>query len=159
MFDQINGLPVHALVLHAAVVFVPLLALVAIVYAILPRWRSRTGWAAIFLAVVAPIATYAAMASGAKLRDRLIANGMSGPPLEKIDDHMSFGTTTFYVSLGLGIVTLVMVLLTLRKPGNRLAMPADVGLAVVMVALAAVSGYYVYKTGDSGAQAVWGTSS
>ena len=45
MFDQINGLPVHALVLHAAVVFVPLLALGAIVYALIARWRPRIGWA------------------------------------------------------------------------------------------------------------------
>jgi hypothetical protein len=28
---------------------------------------------------------------------------------------------------------------------------------VIMVALAAISGYYVYRTGDSGATAVWGT--
>nr|WP_067508694.1 DUF2231 domain-containing protein [Actinoplanes sp. TFC3] len=158
MFDQINGLPVHALVLHAAVVFVPLLALVAIVYAVLPRWRTKIGWAAILLAIIAPICTYVTMASGSKLRERLIANGMSGPPLEKIDDHMGYGGLTFYFALGLGVVTLVMVLLTLRRPGNRLALPADLGLAVVMVALAALSGYYVYKTGDTGAQAVWGTS-
>ena len=45
MFDQINGLPVHVLVLHAAVVFVPLLALGAVVYALVPRWRPRMGWA------------------------------------------------------------------------------------------------------------------
>ncbi|GAA2505214.1 DUF2231 domain-containing protein [Winogradskya humida] len=159
MFDQINGMPVHALVLHAAVVFVPLLALLAIVYAVLPRWRSKIGWAALLLSIAAPAATYVAMASGSKLRDRLVANGMSGPPLEQIDDHMGFGTLTFYFSLGLGIVTLIMVILTLRTPSRRLPLPADIGLAVIMVALAALSGYYVFKTGDSGAQAVWGTSS
>ena len=43
MFDQINGLPVHVLVLHAAVVFVPLLALGAIVYALVGPWRPKIG--------------------------------------------------------------------------------------------------------------------
>ena len=49
-----------------------------------------------------------------------------------------------------------MVFATMRKPGS-LPRAADLGLAVVMVALAAISGYYVFRTGDSGATAVWGT--
>jgi hypothetical protein len=159
VFDQINGLPVHALVLHAAVVFVPLLALVAIGYGVLPRWRGRIGWAAVLLAIAAPVTTWVTKESGEALRDRLVANGMSGPPLELIDDHMGYGTLTFYFALALGIVTLLMVFLTLRRTEKPLPRVADLGLTVIMVALAAVSGYYVFKTGDSGAQAVWGTSS
>ena len=84
---------------------------------------------------------------------------MSGPPLEAIDEHMGFGRMTFFLSLGLGIVTLVMLFLTLRRADRPLPRAANLGLVVIMVALAAVSGYYVFKTGDSGAQAVWGTSS
>lgn len=159
MFDQINGMPVHALVIHAAVVFVPLLALVAIVYAVVPRWRARVGWAAVLLAVAAPATAWVATQSGEALRDRLVANGMSGPPLAVIDDHMGFGTLTFYFSLGLGVVTLIMVFLTLRRSERPLPRAAELGLTVIMVVLAAISGYYVFKTGDSGAQAVWGTSS
>jgi hypothetical protein len=159
VFDQINGMPVHALVVHAAVVFVPLLALAAIVYAVVPRWRAKIGWAAALLAVVAPLSALAAMLSGTKLHDRLVANGMSGPPLEAIDEHMGFGRMTFFLSLGLGIVTLVMLFLTLRRADRPLPRAANLGLLVIMVALAAVSGYYVFRTGDSGAQAVWGTSS
>ncbi len=58
MFDQINGLPVHALVVHAAVVFVPLLVLGAIAYAVVPRWRPRVGWAVVLLAIAAPAAVF-----------------------------------------------------------------------------------------------------
>ncbi|BCJ53917.1 hypothetical protein Asp14428_53920 [Actinoplanes sp. NBRC 14428] len=159
MFDQINGMPVHALVLHAAVVFVPLLALLAIVYAVVPRWRPKVGWAAVLMAIAAPVSAFAAMESGEKLRDRLVASGMAGPPLEKINDHQGFGTFTFYFSLALGIVTLIAVFLTLRSTARPLPRAAGVLLAVLMVALAAVSGYYVFRTGDSGAQAVWGTTS
>ena len=159
MFDQINGMPVHALVIHAAVVFVPLLALAAIVYAVAPRLRTKVGWAAVLLALAAPVATFVAMESGEKLRDRMVAQGMTGPPLEAIDDHMGYGTLTFYFTLGLGVLTLLTVFLTLRREARPLPAAANLVLAVIMVALAAVSGYYVYKTGDSGAQAVWGTSS
>ncbi len=159
MFDQINGMPVHAQVIHAAVVFVPLLALAAIAYAVVPRWRPKVGWAAVLLALGAPVSTFVAMASGNELRDRMVARGMTGPPLEAIDDHMGYGELTFYFTLGLSVVTLVLVFLTLRRSERPLPRAADVGLTVIMVALAAVSGYYVFRTGDSGAQAVWGTSS
>ncbi|GIE50234.1 DUF2231 domain-containing protein [Actinoplanes nipponensis] len=157
MFDQINGLPVHALVIHAAVVFVPLLALAAIGYALVPRWRAKIGWAAVLLSVGAPLTAWVATESGEELRERLVASGLKGAPLEAIDDHMGFGTLTLYYSLGLGVVTLVMVFLTLRRSERPLPRAASIGLSVIMVALAAVSGYYVFRTGDSGAQAVWGS--
>jgi hypothetical protein len=159
MFDQINGLPVHALVIHAAVVFVPLLALTAIVYAVLPRWRAKVGWAAGLLAIAAPVTTWVATESGEELRDRLVANGLSGGPLQVIDDHMAFGELAFRVSLGLGVATLALIALTLRSADKKLPRAVEIGLAVIVVALAVVSGYYVFKTGDSGAQAVWGSMS
>jgi len=155
MFDQVNGLPAHALVLHAADVFVPLLALGAIVYALVGRWRAKIGWAVLLLAVIAPITALVAMLSGNKLHERLLEQGLKGRGTEIINDHMGFGTRTFWFSLALGVVTLVLVLAAQRRPGS-LPRVADLGLAVVMVALAAITGYYVYRTGDSGAMAVWG---
>ena len=155
MFDQLNGLPVHVLVVHAAVVFVPLLVLGAIVYALVPRWRSRTGWAVVLLAVAAPVATLAAKLSGEELEARLLQQGVSGRGAEIINDHAGYGDLTFWFSLALGVVSLVMVLATAR--GRKLPRIADLGLAAVMVVLAAISGYYVFQTGDSGATAVWGT--
>ena len=49
----INGIPLHPLVVHAAVVLVPLAALLAIAYAVLPsrRWQTRTP--AVVVALVA----------------------------------------------------------------------------------------------------------
>jgi hypothetical protein len=155
VFDQINGLPVHALVLHAAVIFVPLLAAGAIVYAVVPRFRPRLGWAVALLAIAAPASTFVAKESGEKLYDRLIAQGLKGRGAEILSDHMGFGNLTFWFSLALGVVSLIMVFATGRKT-SALPKAADIALAVVMVGLAAVSGYYVFKTGDSGATAVWG---
>lgn len=153
MFDQINGLPVHALVLHFAVVFVPLLALGAIVYAVVPRWRPRIGWAVLALSIVAPITCFVTKQSGQKLYERVTAQGMRGHALVVLNKHMSFGTDTFWWVLALGVVTLVMVLLTW---GSRsLPLIASAAGSVVMVVLAVIAGYYVYRTGDSGATVVW----
>jgi uncharacterized membrane protein len=156
VFDQIGGLPVHVLVIHFAVVFVPLLALGAIVYAVVPRWRPRIGWAVFALAIIGPICTFVSKQSGQKLYNRLVARGLKGRGKELLDHHMSFGGRTFWFTLALGIVTLIMVVLTSRKSGS-LPRVAEIGLGVIMVALAVISGYYVFRTGDSGAHVVWGT--
>lgn len=153
MFDQINGLPVHVLVLHAAVIFVPLLALGAIVYALVAPWRPRIAWAVAALAVIAPLCTLVAKLSGQKLYNRVAPN-MEGKTLNLLNAHMGFGSRTFWFTLALGVVTLILVVLTWRRPGT-LPKVADLGLGVVMILLALVSGYYVYRTGDSGATVVW----
>src|SRR4051812_12913948 len=64
MFDQVNGLPVHVLVVHAAVVFVPLLVLSAVLYAFVPSLRARLGWVVALLSVGAPACALVAMLSG-----------------------------------------------------------------------------------------------
>lgn len=156
MFDQVNGLPVHALVLHAAVVFVPLLALGAVVYALVARWRPKIGWAVVLLAVAAPGSALVAKLSGSELYNRLLGQGLKGRGKEILDDHMGYGDLTFWFSLALGVAALAVVLLTSRRPG-ALPRVAELGSAVVLVVLAAFSAYFVFKTGDSGATAVWGT--
>jgi hypothetical protein len=155
VFDQINGLPVHALVLHAAVIFVPLLALGAVVYALVGAWRPKIGWAVALLAIIAPASTFVAKASGEELYERLLAQGLQGTGKEILDDHMGYGGLTLWFALGLGVASLIMVGLTLRKAGSAPKI-AEWGLAAVMIVLAGLSGYYVFKTGDSGATAVWG---
>jgi uncharacterized membrane protein len=153
VFDQINGLPVHALVVHAVVIFVPLLAIGAILYALVGRLRPRIDWAVGLLAIIAPISALVAMLSGDQLHQRLLDQGLKGRGAEIIADHQGFGTLTFWFTLGLGIVTLVMLALTRR---GSLPKGAGIGLSVVMVVLGAVSAYYCFRTGDSGATAVWG---
>ena len=56
MFDTILGLPAHPLLIHAAVVLMPLLIAVVIGYAAVPRLRSRLDWAVVLLAIGAPAA-------------------------------------------------------------------------------------------------------
>ncbi len=156
MFDQVNGLPVHVLVVHAAVVFVPLLALTAVLYALVPRLRDRLGWVAALLAVGGPVVAYVAMVSGNAFYDRKYGD-VPEEAVRNVQQHASFGTRTFWFTLGLGVATGLLVLLTARRD-RRLPKAAEAGLAVVVIALAAVAAYYVFQTGDSGARSVHGGS-
>ena len=47
---EINGLPLHPLVVHAAVIFGPLAAVAALAF-LVPRWRDRLRWPMVVLAV------------------------------------------------------------------------------------------------------------
>lgn len=159
MFDQFNGMPVHVLLVHAAVVFVPLLAVAAVVFALVPRLRSRVGWVAALLAVGAPVAALFAKLSGEEFRDRLAASGMPATALEPINTHATYGDRTFIATLVLGIATGAMVYLASRATkGRPLPRAADLGLAAVVVVLAGVAGFLVFMTGDTGATAVWGNA-
>lgn len=155
MFDQINGLPVHVLIVHAAVVFVPLLALCAVLYAVVPKLRNRLGWVAALLALAAPVVAFVAMQSGKAFYDRKYGD-VPAEAVQNVQQHASFGTRTFWFTLGLGVATALLVFLTGRR-GRALPKAAEAVLIVAVVALALVAGYYVFKTGDSGAQSVHGS--
>ncbi|MET8370749.1 hypothetical protein ABZU42_13610, partial [Micromonospora profundi] len=71
MFEEFMGLPAHPLVLHAAVVFVPLLALLTVGYAFVPPIRPHTRWVLGLLAVGAPLSALLAKLSGDAFFDRM----------------------------------------------------------------------------------------
>ena len=153
MFSDILGIPAHPLWVHGAVVMVPLLALFAAVYAVVPRWRAKVSWLVAGLAVIAPLAALAAKLSGDKL---LAARFAAGPP-DAILNHRTLGTTTFWLTLALGLATGML----LMAIGGRLSSsPAwlRTGSQVLVLILAALTAFYVARTGDSGAANVWGRS-
>ncbi|MEV4809702.1 DUF2231 domain-containing protein [Micromonospora avicenniae] len=159
MFEQILGLPVHVLVVHAVVVFVPLLALLAVAYIVLPRWRRRLDWAVAILAVLAPVTAFFAVESGEALEDALVARGFQGPILDQIFEHSRYGDILFRIVVALGIVVLLLLVAT---SGHRRVpkLPALVTpvLSVAVVGLSIAALIYVWLTGHSGAETVWGTT-
>jgi Predicted membrane protein (DUF2231) len=160
VFEEFLGIPAHPLLVHGAVVFVPLLVLAAIAYAAVPFTRRYIWWAALALAVVGPGSAWAAKLSGQAFRDRLIRHGAKDPAfLAKINEHMNFGTWCAYLATTLGVLLLLLVLVIAKRPvdGSAQAGSAVVTIisAVVVVAVAGATGYYVFKTGDTGAHIVW----
>ncbi len=153
MFTTVLGIPAHPLLVHVPVVLVPMLVLVTIGYAVLPRWRDRVGWAVVVLAVAAPLGAWAAVLSGNAFRHRLISRGVAPAILTRIDGHMRLGNLTLWATVTLALIGLATVYLS-RRP--KRPAPWLSALMVVLIVLAgAVAGYYVVRTGDAGAHIVW----
>ena len=70
-FDLIAGIPVHPLVVHAAVVLLPLSALALIAIIIVPRLRRPLGWLTMAGLAVGAGAAIVARLSGEQLAARV----------------------------------------------------------------------------------------
>jgi hypothetical protein len=152
VFDEILGLPAHPLLVHFAVVLLPLLVVGAVVYALVPRFRAKIDWAVVLLAFAGPGAAFFARESGQELKQKLIERQVDANVVANINDHQAYGDLAFWFSLALGLGTLLMVIVTVRR-----GLPAWLTwvLSAAVVVLAGVTGTYVFLTGDSGANAVW----
>lgn len=155
MFLEILGLPMHPVAVHAPVVLVPLLVLGALVYAVVPRLRGYVGWAAVLLAVAAPLSTVTAKLSGEAYRDVLYGTAPL-PDDHPIEVHSGYGDLVMWTSIGLGATTLALALLRRGGGGGQIRQWLNWLLAGVVVVLAVLLSYYVFQVGHSGAEMVHG---
>ncbi|MEH0932733.1 DUF2231 domain-containing protein [Micromonospora sp. CPCC 205558] len=161
MFEEFMGIPAHPLLLHAAVVFVPLLALLTVGYALVAPIRPHTRWVLGLLAVGAPVAALLTKLSGDAFLERMqAANRVTPEFLPTLEAHQEFGDITLYVTIGLAVVALALVWFVPPRAAEssaegRPGRPLTLALQVLSVVAAGVAVYYVFRTGDSGAKAVW----
>lgn len=167
MWEEISGLPLHPLAVHAPLVLVPLLIVVAVGYAVIPPIRQRLAWALVALAVLAPVAVLVARLSGDAFRSRLAARDQLPAELAvRVDQHAGSSLTLLWLVIALALVCIGMVALAAgtrprprsdSEPAARRSGAVVVwGLAAVAVlALSAGAGWYLVETGDSGARMVW----
>jgi hypothetical protein len=142
MFDTIGGLLLHALVVHGVVVLLPLMAVVTLLVAFRPGWSQRVAWGVVAADAAIWGLTLVAKQSGEALFARL-------GETPQITRHSEWGSSLPWTALGLLAAALLVVLLRPRGiPAQRL------GQALTAVA-AATAGWWVFRTGDSGARAVW----
>jgi hypothetical protein len=166
MFDQINGMPLHPLIIHAPVLGIPLAFLLAGLFAF-PRTRAWARWALLITVLGATAATFAARESGQALSARMNLPADS-PVLGLIRQHEVLADQLFYIMLGYAVITVAAVLLVTP----RVAVPGDPAsvkrssrgpLGVVLLALLLVVGVvaliWVIRVGDLGARAVWNPTS
>ena len=78
MFDLVNGLPVHPLVVHAVVVLLPLACLGTIAIAVRPVWRERYGVLVVACAAIATALIPVATSSSEALEERVGGPGARG---------------------------------------------------------------------------------
>ena len=150
MFETVNGLPLHPLVVHAVVVLVPLSALGAVLLAVRPRWVRAYGPLVTVGAVLAAAAAWVAQQAGEALEGGL---GYTGDVPEAIETHGRWGL--YVVNLGIGFAVLSLVSLVLA-----FALGAGTRWQVVAGWLAAAVGVaatvFAFLAGETGASATWG---
>ena len=158
MFEELLGLPAHPLLVHAAVVFAPLLIVGVVVYSFAPAVRRHVGWAVLLLGVGAPLALWFARQSGEALFTTLVEKGYPPQILAQVDLHKDNGDAAAWAGTLLGVLAIALVLFTdsaAKKPATSGSRAAGWALIALNLLAAAATGYYVFKTGDTGAQAVW----
>jgi uncharacterized membrane protein len=156
MFDLLNGIPVHPLVVHAVVVLLPLAIFGTIAIAVVPRWRPTYGPLVVASALVATVLCPVATSSGEALEKRV------GEP----GNHAKLGDQLVWFAIALLVLSAALVWLSRRptpvateaaQPGTVPPRTRLVGVVAGLAVLAGLAtGVQVYRVGDSGAKAAWG---
>lgn len=152
------GLPLHAIVLHAAVVFAPVAALVAVVFAFVPAWRYLTRWPTAGLTLVTLVSVWLSRVSG----HSLLASRPELAPLvrehQDRGDLLSLLTTLFSVVVAVAIWGLGGPSGLESHRGARESRSGVLAgvLPYAVLVTAVLVLVWVVLTGDAGARAVWG---
>ncbi|MDQ4032292.1 MAG: hypothetical protein M3332_08510 [Actinomycetota bacterium] len=158
MFDTFFGLPTHAIIVHAVVIFVPLTAVAAIALTAVPRWRTRFGVLAGLAALTSIGSVFVAQESGEILEDRVLST--ENAPFELVLEHSALGDDLLPWVLLLSIALLVLIGLAFWGTRRGADGPswlnlAGWGIGAVSVVGAVLSTIYVVLIGHSGSAAVW----
>jgi cation transporter-like permease len=151
-------MPLHPLVVHAAVVFVPLAALAVIAFAVLPRWRWLSRWPAVLLTLVALASVWVSRLSGKSLADELQGIERLIETHEERGELLSLLMIGFTVLALLGAWALGGPSALVSGAGARESRVAalDVVLPALLVVASLVVLVMVVLTGDAGSRVVWG---
>lgn len=156
MFDFIFGLPMHALVIHAVVVLVPLAAIVAIAFAVLPLWRPVLRWPTAAGALLSGVMAWVAVASGETLLSRVSRARPTTTDFELVQTHVDRGYMVRILATVFMVLALAAVAI-LKPPGEdaprRRPLELLVSILVVLSSVAVLT--TVVLAGHAGSAAVW----
>jgi len=150
---QINGLPLHPLLVHAVVVLLPLAALMLLLGSVWPAARRRFGILTPIVALAALIAVPLTTQAGEALERQTEQSAI-------LEQHTELGDHLLPWAAGLFLVALVQWFWFRRTDDRAATRRPLVGivLAVAAIALSVGATIDVVRIGDSGAQAVWSGS-
>ena len=150
MFGSFDGLPIHALVVHAAVILTPVAALLGLLF-VRPAWRMTLRWPLAAGAALATATVYVARQSGEVLKASLgdqLKDNKAGEIVERHQDLADYLWIWLLVFLGVCVIAALVL--------PRLTSPlAGGGVAIIVAALAVVVIVLVAYTGHQGSTAVW----
>lgn len=144
---EIDGLPLHVLVVHLAVVLVPTAALAVLLVAVWPAARTRLGPLPLALALGALAVVPVTTSAGNWLRDRV---GESA----SVRRHAELGEGLLPWVIALAATAAALWWLG-RTEGRLDAGPMRVAAGVLTLVVAVGTVVTVYRVGDSGARSVW----
>ncbi|QYC40240.1 hypothetical protein Nocox_13115 [Nonomuraea coxensis DSM 45129] len=155
------GLPLHPLVVHAAVVCLPLAALGTVLMAFWPAAARRLWPAVLFVATIALIAVPLSISSGETLADTVGENALIELHEEQGEQVLPFVIALWLATLGFSLAPRFMGYGARSAPhGGAAARPRwHTGVMVVLVLLALAGGIggtvAIVRAGHSGAESVW----
>jgi hypothetical protein len=148
--EELFGLPAHPLVVHAAVVLLPLAAVATLVCAAMPSARRHYAPVALAVAVAAMLAVGLAQVSGESLEEQV-------DETELVEEHAGQGERVLPWAIGVVVVAggvTAIPLLTRRRPAvSAKHVTAVVVAASLLVGAGAI--WTVAEVGHSGAKATW----
>ena len=150
--NVINGLPAHALLLHIVVVFVPLTAALEIVCGLWPAARrGQLLWLTLLMAIATMVITPITINAGEWLYD------LRKKPSPILQEHAERGSTMVYFAAALLVVAVGLVALRfIERRSDKRRVITHVVVAIIVLAVSVSSMVQIYRTGDAGAQSVWG---
>jgi hypothetical protein len=147
MPETVFGLPLHPLIVHATVVFVPLAALALALSVLSPRFRAWAGILPLGLTVAAVVLAPLSTSTGENLEHVVGENSL-------VRKHAELGEGLIWWCIGMVVVAGASYLLRRRdaEPGKR------VSAALLAVGVLVAGGTLVQTVliGHSGAKAAWG---
>jgi uncharacterized integral membrane protein len=159
-FKTLTGLPAHPLLIHMPVIFDPVLATAAIVFALKPSWRREYGVAYGIGASVALAGT--SLAAGAGEAWEHVKEQAGSPDMAAIRHHGELGDMLRNVVLLLAILILIQIaidrgavtFLKGRFENPRAMLPVLLSAGIGLIAVAAA--YYTFAAGHAGAKLAFG---
>jgi hypothetical protein len=155
MFHEIGGLPLHPLAVHAAVVSVPLAALLGILFAV-PRTRAWSRVPFALVSIGAAGAVFVARQSGKDLEKTLGLTGGNSAVVALVRVHA--GRANVLMIMVVVFAVLAVAAFFLSSDPRRFQGTLAVAVCAVVVVASVVLAFQCYRVGDSGARAVWGTT-
>ncbi len=146
MPETFFGLPLHPLIVHATVVFVPLAALSVLAAAFLPRFRAWAGPVPLILSVAALILTPLSTSTGESLEHLVGETNL-------VEEHAELGEMLIWWTVGLAIVSAAAYFL--RRSGREVGKGVGLGLLVASVIVSSGALVMVGLIGHSGAKSAW----
>ncbi|RNL77702.1 DUF2231 domain-containing protein [Nocardioides marmorisolisilvae] len=149
MLDTFQGLPVHALIVHATVVLLPLAAIAVALAAVHARFRAWIGWIAPAAAVACVVLTQLTVMSGNKLYARFErVHGVS----KDLEHHKSLAHLLIWLVIPLAVIAVASYFLHRREDASK----AVLGLVGALAVASAVSVMVdVALIGHAGATSAW----